>query len=149
MGKSLLQALALLVLVPLGAYVFLMAGSGIWLAIAYHQAPQWHPPELSRVTSIVAMGAGFSAVALLIVLGTRMMRIPHWLGFIIATLLIAVCVDRLIAAMLQQTQNAAPWSPMPDLKATALWTGVSAPFALSASLFHWLIYRQWGPRAES
>ena len=45
MGKSLLQALALLVLVPLGAYVFLTAGSGIWLAVVYHRAPQWHPPR--------------------------------------------------------------------------------------------------------
>lgn len=148
MGKSLLQALALLVLVPLGAYVFLTAGSGIWLAIAYHRPPQWHPPEMARLPSLLAMGAGFSAVALLIVIGTRAIRIPHWLGFVIATVLIAVCVDRLIAAMLQQAPSASPWSPVPDLKAAALWTGVSAPFALSASLFHWLIYRPWKSRAE-
>jgi len=146
MGKSLLQAWALLVLVPLGAYVFLTAGSGIWLAVVYHQAPQWHPPETARLPLLLAMGAGFSAVALLIVIGTRAVRIPHWLGFVIATLLIAVCVDRLIAAMLQQAEGAGPWSPVPDLKAAALWTGVSAPFALSASLFHWLVYRSWTPR---
>ena len=148
MGKSLLQALALLVLVPLGAYVFLTAGSGIWLAVVYHRAPQWHPPGMAQLPSLLAMGAGFCAVALLIIVATRAMRIPHWLGFIIATVLIAVCVDRLIAAMLQQAESPSPWSPVPDIRAAALWTGVSAPFALSASLFHWLIYRVWKPRAE-
>jgi hypothetical protein len=148
MGKSLLKALALLVLVPLGAYLLQFIGSGLWLVLAEHKPLRWEGIGPDRLPFILKMGAGLSLVSLLLVVGMRSIRVPYVLVFVFATLLIAVCLDRLLAAALHQAESTTPWSPVPDIKTTGVLCGLSAPFCLSATLFHWLIYRSWTQRAE-